>query len=109
MPSDPSRMGHQSPSVTPTSGKSCQGQIQAQLHSITIAGGCRRTRKNPNQALPIVDRERRARPMNMRELEERIPITISAASGRAATQKMDFIWSESQNISMMISQKPIVN
>ncbi|KAG8800716.1 hypothetical protein FRC16_002190, partial [Serendipita sp. 398] len=55
------------------------------------------------EALPIVDRKKNVKPLNMREVEERILITTSAVNGRTATQKMNFIWSESQNISTMIS------
>ncbi|KAG8802905.1 hypothetical protein FRC16_008411 [Serendipita sp. 398] len=92
MPSDPSPMGHQSPSATHTMVSYADfKQIMSRSNTGPTSFHYYRRwlQKNPNQALPIVDRKRRAKPMNMRELEERIPITTSAASGRAATPKMD--------------------
>ncbi|KAG9052756.1 hypothetical protein FS842_009290 [Serendipita sp. 407] len=95
MPSDPSRMGHQQPDVMPSADKSCQGQYTPNFVPPS-------SEVVTKEVHPIVDRKRPVKPMNMRELEERILITISAANGRTATQKMDFIWSESQNISTII-------
>ncbi|KAG8801293.1 hypothetical protein FRC16_000816 [Serendipita sp. 398] len=82
-------------SVMPSADKSCQGQYTPNFVPPS-------SEVVTKEVHPIVDRKRPVKPMNMRELEERILITISAANGRTATQKMDFIWSESQNISTII-------